>query len=800
LRSQVQNEFDFDPVRLPQTVVNLPSGATQHVVQGLVTITDTNRRYVGPMVVRSGAELRIARSSVELLGDLTLEDGSVLRVIDADFLLPNPSQREHEIVNEGALIHTERARFGSGYVGTALNQTRLLHLRGTWLARDTVVQGLITIVSNGRNGWFGDPRYKGGSTFAVGMYEGDRADALHLAGMGDADLANGTMNVGLYYEAGGHTAPQSATIDLQSRTGLTLVYGDPAVHAGVTNPIDRSACRLALRNHRSPTWQFFAVNATNAAPMQTLTLRNAEGIICNFRGIDLVGTPILGGPWSSYYASLPGLPSTSVPGFHGLPPGCSVALGNVTFRSGNGASDWNYIRAWGLYSRGAATNLSIQGPSRIAEIELTDGRMALAGLGSFDMGIFANAVRLYGTADLDLDNVLLGEIGTGATSIGLVEANDQSRCSIDGARLNTYTVNAKTRLRTTGPQASITAAGVFGAHNLLLEPNGGGSVTLAAATPAQSFDLQNLDFESPLLAGGTPPYWSAIGVGGTTTTVTLPGAPGLAAYAATSQTGTATLRKTFALPPETVLAAQLPLQLTTLGAGASATLRVGQGAMVGVATADPLRMNAWQILQSPPVALGSGNAYVEYAGNGLPIQATLDDVRVQIASWWEDDNLANLDFEGEVRNQGTTPAAASAPDFWTAFQCRTETTATITRPGAGAGSRAVQVSPTSSLCNLSKSLSFLRAGDRVRFTGWVRGTPATAGRISALVGNGVNFFVVAPPNVFSGPILCDGTWYQFDITYVVPNNPSFTRLDVSARNMAGATVWFDDFRVEITRP
>ena len=104
------------------------------------------------------------------------------------------------------------------------------------------------------------------------------------------------------------------------------------------------------------------------------------------------------------------------------------------------------------------------------------------------------------------------------------------------------------------------------------------------------------------------------------------------------------------------------------------------------------------------------------------------------------------------------------------------------------------------MCNLSKSLSFLRAGDRVRFTGWVRGTPATAGRISALVGNGVNFFVVAPPNVFSGPILCDGTWYQFDITYVVPNNPSFTRLDVSARNMAGATVWFDDFRVEITRP
>jgi len=175
----------------------------------------------------------------------------------------------------------------------------------------------------------------------------------------------------------------------------------------------------------------------------------------------------------------------------------------------------------------------------------------------------------------------------------------------------------------------------------------------------------------------------------------------------------------------------------------------------------------------------------------------LDDFRVVLGSWWDQDNLANLDFEGQCRDRGFAPDYWRAPDGWTAFQLRSEPDPTVTRPGANPGSQSLRVVPTHPSANIGKVLTFFRAGESVRVRGWVLGTSTAGANIQVIVGNGPNYFVVAPPNVFSGPIACNGTWQFVDVTYVVPVNPIYTRGGVSVFGMANVPVWFDDFTVEV---
>ena len=210
LTAQAANEYDFDTTQRPLQTIP-PNGAT-HTIASPVTYTDQNLQLLAPLRILANGELRLVRSQLKVQGNILMETGSRLTVIDSSLLLPNQFSGQYEIRNEGGLLHTERATIGTAYLGTSINQVRLLHLRGTWLARQTVLQGLITLISDGRLGWSGDPRLKGGSVFGDGVYEGDYADAIHLSGVGDAELANGTMNIAFYFDAGTGVTPSSSTM------------------------------------------------------------------------------------------------------------------------------------------------------------------------------------------------------------------------------------------------------------------------------------------------------------------------------------------------------------------------------------------------------------------------------------------------------------------------------------------------------------------------------------------------------------------------------------------------------------
>lgn len=794
--AQAPGELDFEPAQLP--VVTIPPNGAVHTISTPVTYTGQNLVLNAPLVIAAGGELRLVRSTLKVTGSVfvpagnsnravMVQEGGRLTLLDSDLLLPNTFQNQFEFRMEGGLLHTERASIGSAYVGNNLAQTRLLHLRGTWLARHTVVQGLVTIVSDGRTGWFGNPAWKGGSVVAKGMFEGDRADAIHLSGMGDATLVDGTMNVGLYYDAAAPTAG-SATIDLNARTPSSLVYGDPTVHAGVTNPVPASPCRLELQNHRSPSWQFFAVNASTAGPLQTLTLRNFEDVICNFRGIDLVGAPVLGGPWTSYYSELPGLPSTTRPGFHAMPPGCSVRLGNVLFQSGPGPNDWNRLRAWGLYARGTATNLTVNGPSHLAELQLTDGQMHLNGTGSFDMAVFANTVRLYQSAQLTITNARLGETGINPGVTGLIEANQNASCTIQTARTGPL------RLRVTSPGASITTQNVYGVGNLILDNAGGGTLAVQQASPTQATDLQNLGFDSALLPGGVPPYWATSGGSGTT----APGTPGGTSYAFTNPAAPASLTKSLTLPPQTFVTLVGTAMVTQAPGSGTLACVTSQGATSLSRPFTSTLLNAWQRAQVPMLTTsGTAPVNVQFLASGAPATTRLDDFRVAISSWWDEDNLGNLGFEGLYRDQGAAPTYAAAPDCWRSFRVAGAADAATLRPGAAGGSRSLQGTLLGSSGNVYKILTWLRAGDVVQVSGWARGTGGGTANQQVIVGNGPNFFVVAAPNVFSGPLPSNGTWQQFSLTYTVPTNPSYTRIDLGCFGQPGNQFWFDDLTVTI---
>jgi hypothetical protein len=776
--AQVANEFDFDTTQL--TVTTLPPGSGTLFVSSPITYTGQNLRLVANLVVQDGGELVLDRSQLVVRGDITIRRGGRISVLDSSLLISSDFTGQFTLWNEGGLLHTERAVLG-GAPSASIHGVRFLHLRGTWLARHTSMQLMGVVIANGPQGWFGNPAHRGGSIFADGLYEGDYADAIHMCGVGDAVLANGTMNVGLYLDAAAAGVPTTAIVDLQNAVPLDAVYGDPAVHEGVTHPVLGALYRLQLAQHRSAGWQFFATNVTQSGPLFTLTLRNIRDAIFGVTCDNLAGTPILAGPWSSHYADMPGLPSIHRPGHHAIPPACSVQLGNVVFRSD--VNEWSRVLSWGLYFTGANTNFSVIGPSTIAEVMVRGGQVHLRGSKSFDMGFQAGVAEVSNGAALTVENAAVGAHVPGF--VGLVEVADGSSCTITQGRASPV------RLRATAPTASISVQNLINLGDLIVEP-GAGNVQLSQASSSQNWDLQNLSMDVP---GASVPYWGASGFTSTLVTDGAPGAPGNTSRELVSGAAGGSIRKILSLPPETYVTVIASTKLLQVG-GSVPEVRVSQGGNVSTAPLGPAS-GAWRRTHVPILTVnGTAPTVVELV---CPGSATLrvDDVRVRVNSWWDNDNLANLDFEGGYRHLSPFQPSSRAPDAWTSGLAMCDADTGTVRPGAPAGSRSVRATIAPEYGFIYKDLSFCRPGDQVVVSGWMRGLAAGPGTgMAAQVGDGPTWSLPIGNNQqVIHPT--DGVWRQFTLTYTVPPNVTFTRVSLSCWNQSGAQCWFDDLSVRI---
>jgi hypothetical protein len=234
-----------------------------------------------------------------------------------------------------------------------------------------------------------------------------------------------------------------------------------------------------------------------------------------------------------------------------------------------------------------------------------------------------------------------------------------------------------------------------------------------------------------------------------------------------------------------------------LPASGSTVCTTAQGATT-LSAPIPTVLSTWKRTQVPMLTTsGAAPVTLGVLANGTGALSRFDDFRVAIGSWWDEDNLGNLGFEGLYRDQGTAPAYAPSPDCWRTFRVNCAADSVNLRPGAAPGSRSLQATLLGTSGNIYKQLTWLRTGDTVVVSGYARGTGGGTANLQVIVGNGANFFVVAPPNVFSGPLAANGTWQPFSLTYAVPSNPSYTRIDLGCFGQPGQTFWFDDLTVTI---
>lgn len=213
-----------------------------------------------------------------------------------------------------------------------------------------------------------------------------------------------------------------------------------------------------------------------------------------------------------------------------------------------------------------------------------------------------------------------------------------------------------------------------------------------------------------------------------------------------------------------------------------------------------LTSNAWQRVLVPLLTTGPTTSTVtlQFASANTNAAVRLDDLRVVLGSWWDDDNLLNFDFDGRCRARGRAPDYWPEPDGWRSYQLLCEPDPTNLAPGAPANSQSLRVTLQGPIGNVYKQLGFLRPGDRVSVSGWVR---VPNGSVQVLIGDGFTFYASTPPNIQSTPLGASLGWQQVTWpgtgVYVVPANPTFTRIDLTCQGPVGSQIWLDQFTVSI---
>jgi hypothetical protein len=215
---------------------------------------------------------------------------------------------------------------------------------------------------------------------------------------------------------------------------------------------------------------------------------------------------------------------------------------------------------------------------------------------------------------------------------------------------------------------------------------------------------------------------------------------------------------------------------------------------------------SWQRVQAPLFTVGAnpGLTLVEFVnvptGNA---DVLLDDVQIHVATWWDNLNLANLDFEDpNYRYAGQPPTFWREPDFWDLSRGQAQPETADRRPGTS-GARSCRLTVRDGLnVDMWKDLPFLVAGDRLTLTGWLKGIPVagSSSNMAVIIGEGDQYATTGYGNNLRLQVPIDGTWRFFNVTYTVPCPPlkkPYTRIDLHCFGAAGNVMLCDDFTATI---
>ena len=341
-------------------------------------------------------------------GNLVLSQGGDLRATNCQIELMCTYSRQYRFAWErGGILRTRNCTVGgSNAHGTASTYFDIQN--GRWYADDTTVEFSSGITF----GWDSDARLQ-----ARNLRRGAQPDSIIVTGRAQVTLSDSAFAIALFANgnAGGKTV-----VDLPRNTPLTRTF-DAATVPG-------AHYRLALRNVQVPEWYLFFYDVRTAGKPTKYELRECPWVLPSLMGQDLRGEVCLPTNWTG--SQPPGLWRSTVPA------GTKVTCGTLTVEA---VSDRVGIPAWGVYLAGAESDLTLRGPTRIAELMVNDGGRCrlLSTPGTHDVWCTATTMDVRGspgrTAELTCSAASLGWFSGLWGVKGQITAHDNARIVLDDA-------------------------------------------------------------------------------------------------------------------------------------------------------------------------------------------------------------------------------------------------------------------------------------------------------------------------------------------------------------------------------
>ena len=269
-------------------------------------------------------------------GNLILEAGGTLTLDHATVELMNTYARQFNFLWRGGALISRHSTLGGTTRDGAIYHSNLELQQGEWTCTDTTIRYSYGIALGG-----GDHV---GKLRATRLIAGPSSDAVIMSGRGDVVIEDSSFSIALTAPASGG----SAVFDLPVNTPINQVY-DSSNIPGVQY-------RLQLINTTVPVWFLFAQVSMDGPPSE-FVLRRCPRLIPSVMGHNLQG-------------------ELQLPSGAPVPAGSSFTTANLTWRV---TDEPAHIICWGVYLTGDQNDVTVPGPTVLAEIMLWGGKLAVSG-------------------------------------------------------------------------------------------------------------------------------------------------------------------------------------------------------------------------------------------------------------------------------------------------------------------------------------------------------------------------------------------------------------------------------------
>lgn len=340
----------------------------------------------------------VARGNVEVRGTAAGRGTLMLRNSTFELLGQHDLDATFKFAG-GRLVTSEGVLIGGG-TRSGRNITTGFDLTdGIWEATDTTVQLIAGIWVSG-SGVFKARRLK----------PGDIPDAIHCYDGAQVTVSDSTYDILFTLDA---TKGGKFSLDLPA---------NKPIHWDIRDVLPDAGYSLKLTNSTVPLWWLNTVVASReAAPSASVVLGDCPSLAMHLTGTDLRNAhkddfrlPVSwhldrNNPESRWEGEC-GIKS---PWQGHVPAGHQWDTGNLHWRIGTRSVP---IGNWGFYPSGAATDVTLRGPTKIAELPISEGKVSLRGTpGTFDLiawGLFYSV----GPGELSMENVSMGLYDVSARS------------------------------------------------------------------------------------------------------------------------------------------------------------------------------------------------------------------------------------------------------------------------------------------------------------------------------------------------------------------------------------------------